>query len=244
MEKKRRFLGKITKRFWTTPKKYLDILANSARVRELKPQKKTFLEKDKVTPEGVAEYVAKAAEKVIEFNPTALVAIHQRGVIAARLVQHYIKRKTGKTHKVYIIKPGKRGSLMSRVESAQLILPKQEAQLKKEKKIAVIDDVSHTLATCSNIEEFLEEKISIPRDDIDVFPLLKTKLYGGLLNVFSSFDTIDPLLEKKLKKIGYSKEHIEKIRHEKFSAYTICRDALDDYMNKKEIGKDTRVRTK
>ena len=108
IEKKPRELVKITDTLWVTKKKHAKILASEERAKDDKPERKISLEKDKVTPKGVAEYVAKTAEDVIKFNPTALVAIHKRGVLATRLIQHYIKRKTGKKHKVYIVKPGKK----------------------------------------------------------------------------------------------------------------------------------------
>ena len=93
---------------------------------------------------NIGQLIAKTAKSVMEFNPTAIVAIETRGVPAARLVQYYIQKKTGKKIKVYPIKiEGNRGSDRSFGPNAELVPIKTDAfiDLKKQSKIAIMDDV-------------------------------------------------------------------------------------------------------
>jgi len=247
IEKKPRKLIKITDKFSVTPERYKEIIESGEKAKLKKGYVREFLENESLAPrpKEVARYVARTAAKIIMLNPTALVAVDKMGVLATRLVQHYIKRVTGKTHKVYIVKPGKRiGNLfLGNREPAKLLNPKQEQAFKKETRIAIIDDVAQQFHTITNVSQFVRDKTKLTHNDCFSFPLAVGN-YDNVGILFSSDDSLTPTHTKKMQKHDHSKPYIKTERHRRFAAYLVYRDALDDYMTSFMIGKDTRVNTK
>lgn len=244
MAKNSRVLGRITKKYWTTPNKYVKLIEEEKKIGKRKNIVQTVYKYEDLC--SFAPYVEKTAENILKYNPTALVAVDKRGILATRLVQHYIRRKLGKNYKnlpVYIINPGSRVFVPPkkiRSGPVRLINPDLERRILKERKIAIIDELAETHETLNIVSDFLINKKV--KGEMEFFPLidenkdLKVNLWESDYCISPTHDTKEDSIIRLKEDKGIKRQG----RRKRYANYLILRDVLDDYMNKEKIGKDTR----
>jgi len=194
-----------------------------------KYESKVVLGKRYVKPELLASFVADAAEKILEFDPSALIGVDKKGVLAVRLVQHYIKRKTGKTHRVYLVKHVITGTGKDRAYEASLLIPGHLKDLKKEERVAVVDDMKLSGATGMVVMDFLRNHVN----QSHFFPLADPN-DGIVLTPIVSKHALSPSHEKLTRGAGKSEKDVEEDRKRRFANYLVYKDALDKWMDENE----------
>jgi hypoxanthine phosphoribosyltransferase len=180
----------------------------------------------------ISGHVAKTAEKIIKQNPSALVAVDKKGVIATRLVQHYMKKRLGTNYKklpVYIINKGRDYKSKEPIMVNKHMLE----NLKKENKVAIVEDVRVTGDAINAVKKFLFENTSLKKDQIQEFPLSRSIHGGGPLWIFETEEAISPthkVLDKNL-----AKSEISKRRRSRAVFLHLFKRELDFYMKQNRL---------
>lgn len=229
----------VSPKYWMKPSRFIDMLAREKRLRE-RSALPGIMNKWPAAPSisDATRMIAKKAEQVMQFSPTALVAVDTRGLAAARLVEHYIKRKTGNRLPVYLVRPI--GASRFSLTGAELVNPANKGTLMREKRLAVIDDVRSTGSTMLRVRQALEKNIR-PATEVGEFPIidLAGRTEQNSVELFIPRTTISPTHRTK-KESGWAFESGELGIHGRFIEFQAYRSALDDYMTARGIGVDKR----
>ncbi|MBI1973262.1 hypothetical protein HYS54_00470 [Candidatus Micrarchaeota archaeon] len=227
----------VSDKYWVSERQHQQMMRAEREIREKAADTRramSLLEQDFPSARRVAELISKKAEEILEYNPTALVAIDKTGLPTARLIQHYIRRKTGRTFKVYIVRPERFDPFVP--SDVYFVNPTQEKGISSEAKLAVVDDVRAGGFSMHKVRNFLTDKA--PHSDVREFPVIDVRQTDMRVLLLPNLPS--PTHRQLDKIMGQSEKGIELSRHERFAIFQAYKSALDDHMTAHGIGTDKR----